>query len=249
VPHAHPSASSSELRPPPRRPIQWRRAAQALWLLHEGRPENAAPASYGVVDALGGQSDARLLRRVLATEEGRRLARERPSLPDVLGDHDRLRSLPDASFGRAYLALAERHGLNALDLIAFQHSASRDYAALDPLRQWFSDRLTVMHDLWHVLVGYDATTAGESAIVCFSIAQGIHYRPMPVYVAMLLAKRLVAPRFAWEAYRRGRRARLLAAQPYEMLLPLPLAAIRERLGLAEPERAHHHVPQNLLIPA
>jgi ubiquinone biosynthesis protein COQ4 len=241
--------SFAELRASPRRPLQWRRAWNALLLLHEGKPENAAPASYEVVDALGGQSDARLLARVLASPEGRRLAVERPSLPDVLGDHEKLRALSPDSLGRAYLSLAERHGLNALDLIAYQHSASRDYARLDPLRQWFSDRLTVMHDLWHVLVGYDATQRGESAIVCFSIAQGIHYRPMPVYVLMLLTKRIVSPRIAWEALARGRRAVLLAAQPFEELLPQPLDRVRERLGLAEPMRAHACVPREMLIPA
>jgi ubiquinone biosynthesis protein Coq4 len=46
------------------------------------------------------------------------------------------------------------------------------------------------------------------------------------------------PRYLWCAYRRGRRARRLTAAPYEELLPLPVAEVRERLGI-EPAAAWH----------
>ena len=236
--------------PPARaRPIQWRRLGQQLAILWESRPEKVLDAAYSVGDALGGMSDERQLRRVLATPEGQRLAAHRSSLPDALADHDALRAMPDGSLGREFLAFCERHALNSRKLVESQHRMSRDHRDLDPLRQWLGDRLTVMHDLWHVLVGYDATHAGESALMCFSLPQRVNDRALPIFIVMSLLSRRISARNAWEAWRRGQGAALLAAQPFEELLPLPLAAVRERLGIAPPRVAHPgSVSPAMLIP-
>lgn len=233
------NAIAIDALPPARpRPIQWRRLGQQLAILWESRPEKVLDAAYSVGDALGGMSDERQLRRVLATPEGQGLAARRSSLPDALADHDALRALPDASLGREFLAFCERHGLDSRKLVESQHQMSRDHGDLDPLRQWLSDRLTVMHDLWHVLVGYDATHAGESALMAFSLPQRVNDRALPIFIAMSLLSGRISPRNAWEAWRRGQRAALLAAQAFEELLPLPLAEVRERLGIAPPLVAH-----------
>ena len=239
----------SEFPPAPSRPIQWRRAWKQVELLWEGRPENALDAAYAIKDALGGATDERLLRRVLEEPAGRRVVARRLSLPALLADHASLGAMPEGSLGREYLAFALRHGLNAAKLVDSEHRMSRDFGHLDPLRQWFSDRLTVLHDLWHVLAGYDATPPGESAIICFSIPQGMSYRPMPVFVVMLLLARHLTPRRAFEAFCRGRRAAFLSAQPFEELLTLPLDLVRRRLGIGPPRRDHPgRLPEALLIP-
>jgi ubiquinone biosynthesis protein COQ4 len=115
---------------------------------------------------------------------------------------------------------------------------SRDYAGLDPVRQYVADRFTVMHDLWHVLVGYDATTAGESALMCFSLPQRVNDRALPIFIAMSVLTGKIRARNALEAFRRGRRARFLSAEPFELLLPLPLDTVRERLGITPPRVGH-----------
>ncbi len=233
------NAIAIDALPPARpRPIQWRRLGQQLAILWEARPEKVLDAAYSVGDALGGVSDERQLRRVLATPEGQRLAAQRSSLPAALADHDALRALPDASLGREFLAFCERHRLDSRKLVESQHQMSRDHGDLDPLRQWLSDRLTVVHDLWHVLVGYDATHAGESALMAFSLPQRVNDRALPIFIAMSLLSGRISPRNAWEAWRRGQRAALLAAQAFEELLPLPLAEVRERLGITPPLVAH-----------
>ena len=244
------SAVAIETLPPARpRPIQWRRLLQALAILWESRPEKVLDAAFTVGDALGGMSDERQLRRILATPAGQRLLARRSSLPEALADHDALRAMPDGSLGREFLAFCERHGLDSRKLVEAQHRMSRDHRDLDSVRQWLGDRLTVMHDLWHVLVGYDATHAGESALMCFSLPQRVNDRALPIFVAMSLLSRRIAPRNAWEAWRRGRRAVLLAAQPFEELLPLPLAEVRRRLGIAAPRVAHPaRVSEAMLIP-
>ncbi len=239
-------ADLPEARP---RPVQWRRLGRQLAILWEADPAKVLDAAFSVADALGGMSDERQLRRILACAEGRRLMAHRGSLVDALADCEALRALPEGSLGRAFLAFSERHGLDPRALIESQHEMSRDYLDLDPVRRWLSDRFTVMHDLWHVLAGYDATHAGESALMCFSLPQRVNDRALPIFVVMSVLSGRIRPRNAWQAVRRGRRARLLAAQDLEGLLPLPLAQVRERLGITPPARAHPGSnSEGLLIP-
>ncbi|MCA9510682.1 MAG: Coq4 family protein [Myxococcota bacterium] len=240
----------SSLPPPPPRPVQWRRAWEQVVLLWRNDPKDALDAAYGIKDALGGMTDERLLQRVLRDPVGRAVMAERADLPGLLADHARLAEMPPGSLGRAYLEFARRHGINAAYLIESEHRMSRDFGKLDPVRQWFSDRLTVLHDVWHVLAGYDAVNAGESAIICFSIGQGLTYRPMPVFVVMMLLAGHLTPRRAFEAHRRGRRAALLVAQDYETLLWKPLEDVRRELGLPAPTVDHAgRTPEGMLIPA
>ena len=242
-------AALPALPPAQPRPVQWRRLGQALATLWEADPAKVLDAAFTVADSLGGGSDERQLRRVLATETGRRLLRDGVSLADALGDHDALRAMPEGSLGRAFLRFAERHGLEPHQLLESQHEMSRDYADLDPTRQWMFDRFTTMHDLWHVVAGYDATHAGESALMCFSLPQRVNDRALPIFVLMSILTGRIGVRSAWHAFRRGRRARLLAGQPFEALLSLPIAEARSRMGVSEPRASHvRAVSEGMLIP-
>lgn len=237
----------TDLPPAVARPVQWARLREQLAILHESDPSKVLDAAYSVGDALGGMSDERQLARFLARPESRDLLASRASLPDALADHDGLRRLPGGSLGREFLGFCERHGLNARKLVESQHRMSRDYAALDPVRQWTSDRFTVMHDLWHVLAGYDATNAGESALMCFSLPQRANDRALPIFIAMSLVTRRISLRNAVEAIHRGRRADYLWSKPFETMLREPLVAVRERLGIDPPESAHPHVTSECML--
>ena len=220
------------------RPVQWRRLGGALATLVEADPAEVLDAAFTVGDSLGGGSEERQLQRLLATPAGREIVLAAPSLADALADHDALRRMPPGSLGRAFLRFAERHALDPHQLLASQHEMSRDYARLDPVRRWASDRFTTMHDLWHVVAGYDATHAGESALMCFSLPQRVNDRALPIFVVMSILTRRIGVRSAWRAFRRGQRARLLAAAPFEALLPLPIEEARRVLGVSEPVSFH-----------
>jgi ubiquinone biosynthesis protein COQ4 len=235
---SRPPISFESLPPGRTRPVQWRRLWQQLRILNDADPRQVLDAAYSVGDALGGMSEERQLERVLASAEGQRLLATRSCLTSALADHDGLRELPEGSLGRAFLRFCERHGLNSRKLIESQHEMSRDYAELDPVRQWQNDRSTVMHDLWHVLIGYDATTAGESALMCFSLPQRVNDRALPIFIVMSVVTGKIRAGNALEAYRRGRRAAHLASQPFEELLRLPLEEVRDRLGIAPPRTCH-----------
>jgi ubiquinone biosynthesis protein COQ4 len=236
------------LPPAVARPVQWRRLREQLEILRDGDPAKGVDAAYAVADAIGGMSDERLLRRMLATEAGRALVQSRVSLPDRLADHDGLRRLPAGSLGRAFLAFSERNDLNARKLVETHHVMSRDYARLDPVRQWASDRFTVMHDLLHVVAGYDTTILGESALMGFFLAQRFNDRALPIFILMSLLTGRIGARDTFVSIRRGWRAAQLASQPWEALLDQPLEAVRARLGVDPPEHAHPRT-QGLLIPA
>ena len=235
-----------DLNSVPPRPVQWRRAAAMIRAISR-QGDDVLNVTYALVDALGGMCEERLFRRFRDDPAGRRLLAMRPDLPRVLSDHEALASLPEGSFGRAYADLCQRRGINSAALVESQRNMSRDYAKLDPARQWFSDRLTVLHDLWHILTGYAAQPRGEAGIVAFSYAQGLDYRPMPIFLALSVVMRVARIRELWQAYRRGKRTAPLFLQNYEELLPLPLATVRERLKLPDGLAAHGQHPGEGLL--
>jgi ubiquinone biosynthesis protein COQ4 len=233
-----PSSSIETLPPPVSRPVEWRRLWEQLTILREADPATVLDAAYSTADALGGMSEERLVRHFVETPEGRALLIDRSSLTETLADHEALAAMPDGSLGRAYLDFSRRHDLDPHALIAAEHAMSRDYARLDPLRQWVSDRLTVMHDLWHVVVGYDATHAGESALMCFSLPQRLNDRALPIFIVMSVTTGRISARNAWQAFRRGMHAEFLPTASFEDLLPRPIGEARAELGVSPLQIAH-----------
>jgi ubiquinone biosynthesis protein COQ4 len=241
--------SLDDLPAPVQRPVQWDRLRLHLGRLRDGKPEHILESAYSVGDSIGGMSDERHLRRLWRTPRGRELLASGASLVDALADRDALRAMAPNSLGRAFLAFAERHGIDVLALIESEHKVSRDYAQLDPLRQWLSDRLTVSHDLWHVLAGYDATPPGESALMGFSLPQRANDRALPIFITMSVSSGKLRARDAARAIRRGLSASYLVEERFEDLLPHPLDAVRKRLGIEPPRVAHPGlVPHGMLVP-
>jgi ubiquinone biosynthesis protein COQ4 len=235
-----------ELYPVPPRPVQWRRAGEMIRKISK-QGDDVLNTTYALVDALGGMCEERLFQKFRSDPNGRRLLAARPDLSRILDDHESLAKLPEGSFGRAYVDMCRNRGINSAALVESQRNMSRDYAQLDPARQWFSDRLTVLHDLWHILTGYAAQPRGEAAIVAFSYAQGLDYRPMPIFLALSVIMRVARVRELWTAYRRGRQTASLILQSYEELLPLPLATVRARLKLPDGRFAHGPQPGEGLL--
>ncbi len=95
-----------------------------------------------------------------------------------------------------------------------------------------------MHDLFHVLTGFDTTPLGEVRVVSFTVAQ----IPAP-YPAMIIATRplqmvLYKPELlpvvmdaVTEGWALGRRAKPLMAVHWEEYWTRPLAELREEYGL------------------
>lgn len=231
---------------PPKR-VQWRRTGQIVRAL-VADPERTALV-FDLMDSVGGSGHERCFQRFAAHPEGRRLLEERPSLVAAMADRAALAALPEGSFGRAYHDFATRRDLAADGLVEI--SQGHDAAAgevVDPHRRFYFDRVTAMHDLWHVLTGYGTDEAGEASLLSFTMAQ-IPSRGIGVLVAASFAFfpkdwLLASHRYLLAAYRRGRRAPKLDLVRYEELLPLPLDAVRRRLGVSLPLEAH---PRGILV--
>ncbi len=227
---------------PAPRPLDWRRARGLVRALLDD-PERTELV-FELMDALGGCGDEPLFQEFARSRDGRRLLALRPSLVAALADREALRSLPDGSLGRAYLAFALARGFAADGLQqANDRGLGAVNAGLDPDRRFFYERLTAMHDLWHVLTGYGTDESGEAALLAFSFAQGIAGRGIRVILlaaawrapwsgALAFQRQLVA------AWRRGRQSQRLANVPYEELLSRSLASARRSLRIPALRDAH-----------
>jgi ubiquinone biosynthesis protein COQ4 len=218
-------------------------ARRALRLLRELiRNPDDTDKVFAFFEAVGGNDGPPAFRRLVATSEGRRLLAARPCLVETLADSAQLAALPEDSFGAWYLRFMRGRGFDPMGLLEARERGARARVREDEAHEWFYDRINVMHDLWHVLTGYGTDELGEAALLAFSYPQ-LPNRSFPLLIgaAMLMGPKswdLAWPRYLWRAYRRGRRAVLLTAAPYEELLPLPIAEVRRRLRI-EPSAAWH----------
>jgi ubiquinone biosynthesis protein COQ4 len=216
---------------------------RALRLLREviRNPERTDKV-FEFFEAVGGDDGPAHFREFLAEPGAARLLAQRPVLVEVLADEPYLASLPDGSLGSWYLRFMRGRGFAPAGLLEARDRGNETRVPDDAEHEWFYDRLNVMHDLWHVLSSYGTDELGEAALIAFSQGQ-IPNRSFPLLLLGAVLKGpkswdMAWPRYLWRAYRRGRRARLLTAAPYEELLPLPVPEVRQRLGI-EPAAVWH----------
>ena len=199
-------------------------------------PDDTAKV-FDIIEALSGPTRDRVLRRFSASETGRALLRERPHLLARLEDREALLALPAGSLGRTYAEFMNREKIAADGLVSA--SADKRHPDTSEEQRWFGDRLRDMHDLWHVVTGYERDLVGEAALLAFTYAQtrnpGIG---LIVAAAYWKAKDDAAHArpLIREGYRRGRRAAWLPEQRWEELLAQPLDSVRARLQLGTPPR-------------
>jgi len=178
-----------------------------------------------------------LLRDLAATDEGRRLLRERPELSSDHVDYDYLRTLAPHTLGGAYVRHLDTNKLSA----DYQAAATRHVD--DPDLAYLMRRFRQTHDVWHALLGIGITGHEEVLIHWFSFGQ----LRLPVSALIMVfgsMKHLVAER-RWdavrhstlEAYRNGRDAAPLLGVYWEDLWEEPLAEVRRELGVQPLDRS------------
>ena len=149
---------------------------------------------------------------------------------------EELAHLPEGTLGKAYW-----HHIVDNGITPNLHTKSR-YIALNkerniPVEEW-RVRLTQVHDLWHVLTGYDISMEGELKIVSFTAAQV----PNP-YTALIMCIRSLQPVLdhpeqiisafdaITEGWERGRKAKPLMAIKWEEMWEAPIDEIRREYNL------------------
>lgn len=148
-----------------------------------------------------------------------------------------LAALPEGTLGRAF---EEYMRVNELDPALLRESAFIEaHKKRGDDVGYLAERGFQLHDMFHVLTGYDTTPLGEVRVVSFTVAQ----TPAP-YPAMIIATRplqaaLYKPELLpilmdaiTEGWTLGRRAESLMTVHWEEHWERPLADLRQEYGLA-----------------
>jgi len=221
----------------------WPRALRALQRLFKNKEDTAEV--FEIMFALNGRAYAADFARLLATAEGGRIAYERVEFADRLLEPAWVASFPPGSVGAAYRDFQNSQHLSVQGLIDESHKGvpAQELDQRHPYTWWFR-RIRDLHDIWHVLTGYDRDALGEMCLAAFS------YREVrgPGWALIVAGGflRCHGPaagkaRLAMlEARARANRAAWLPGEDYERLMFEPLEAARVRLRLTPP-RAYEAV--------
>ena len=203
---------------------------------------------FRIMRALNVGSTAANYGRLIATEEGGRMAYERVELAERFVDKAFVESFAPGTVGAAYRHFLESTGYSA-DGLADISRINREEDMLHPYA-WFGRRTRDTHDIWHVLTGYKADESmGEAALVAFSYAQvgGLGWafiggaaalKSLRVTGGTLFARAVI------EGYRNGRKAKWISGEDYLALMHEPIDAARARLGIPTPT-AYLHAQREL----
>lgn len=194
---------------------------------------------FEIMRALSGRSVSRGYRRMLATVEGGRQAFLHEELAHKLDDPVWLARFAPCTVGAVYRAFRGARGFTADGLAEVEREVVPFIDAPHPI-VWYSRRLRDVHDVWHVLTGYETDALGEACVVAFSYGQtrnlGFAFIGWGAAREIQRASPSVPARKAvLEAWRNGRAARWLPALDYETLFEQPLEAARDRLGIRPPQ--------------
>lgn len=157
-----------------------------------------------------------------------KLSRLKTCFPNI--DLATLRTLPEGTFGRIYAQHMDEYHLTPLEI------SSEVIAALPD--QSLGLRYTLLHDVFHVLLGYDTSLVGEMGVWAFVDAQ--HYSPSyktAAWLAHCLYPLVIPHRYQQlraieqQSRRLGQQAACVIAHPLEDYWSEPLSTVRSRLDL------------------
>jgi ubiquinone biosynthesis protein Coq4 len=149
---------------------------------------------------------------------------------------DALRAMDEGTLGRAFASHIDDNGL---DVNKLRESAFIEAHARDGEDQgYLAERGFQLHDLFHVLTGYDTSPLGEVGVVSFTAAQTLSPYPTFIMTTRPLQMALYEPELlpfvmdtVAEGWIRGRQADMLVGVRWEDHWAEPLADLRERHNL------------------
>ncbi|MCY3885303.1 MAG: Coq4 family protein [Gammaproteobacteria bacterium] len=191
---------------------------------------------FRVVSALRGRSLERAYMRFRSTDIGNRILLEDIDLLSSLRDREFLNTHNEGTLAQAYLKFVRSGDLTADGLVEASYEATENIEDRDLLR--YLNRIRDMHDLWHTLTQYGREPLGEACLLAFTYAQ--MKNPGTAFIVVLGSRRLARGygrgtiHALWRAYRDGKRASWLAAQPFEKMLATNVQELRSMLSIPEP---------------
>ena len=145
-------------------------------------------------------------------------------------DLEKLHQYPDDSFGRQYAEHMFKNNLKPLNI-------SSELAAIAK-RNVFALRYVVTHDIFHVLLGFNTSFAGEIGVLAFATAQ-IYSKSLKISLGMAkFIYPILAPKQTKAIFHNlregeaiGKQARFLLAYRFEEHWQEPINEVRQKLGL------------------
>jgi ubiquinone biosynthesis protein COQ4 len=224
---------------PPAPPVQPVTALRSVLKLVRDK-ENTMHV-FDAVGALAGRNGLNQFRNFTSTDYGRRVVDTPVRIENVLSDRAFLRSLPEGSLGRAYLAFMEGENLTPDGLIDAAEEAGINFRGnvQFPAYSRFFLHQSVNHDLWHVLTGYGRDALGELCVLAYSVGQTGNPGFRLIIAIGSMAQKLEAPgvpilKAIDEGFRMGRGVQYVLQHDVEVMLRRPLAELRAELGFIEP---------------
>lgn len=220
---------------------EWGTALSALRrLLADG---NDTHQVFRIMRALNGDVTSRNYRKLLTMPNGGRIAYRHVELAERLADRAWIDGFAEGSVGAAYRAFLDSTGFSADGLVEVS-MAEGAFQGIDVEHPyaWMGRRERDIHDLWHVITGYQADEhLGEACLTGFSYAQtgGLGWAFIALGAGLKsirITGKLDFFKAVIEGYRRGKQAGWLHGEDYETLLAEPLDQARRRLNIGEPVR-------------
>jgi len=205
-------------------PLPRRLAEAARALADLARDPSRLDRVFDLGVALNAGRIPRILARLEADPETRRLLDEQPSIDSAHVDFDALERLPDGTLGREYVRFLRDNGISP-DVFK-RPNVGDDRVA------FIMQRIRQTHDLWHVLTGYAPDLRGEILLQAFTYAQLRAPSALAITVLGLVRHGRGQRGFARDvrnAFRRGKAARKLATYRWENRWSAPLEDLRREL--------------------
>lgn len=147
-------------------------------------------------------------------------------------DLDKLIEYPEGSFGREYAEHMKRNNLQPLNISSELADVAR--------RNVFALRYVVTHDIFHVLLGFDTSYAGEIGVLAFAAAQNYSKSLKISFWFAKILYPIIAPnqiKAILENQHKGKelahKAKFLLGYRFEEHWHESLDKVKQDLGLAE----------------
>lgn len=233
---------------PPALPLRPIAAIKAVYRLVKNKEDTTQV--FEISNALSRDSHNKLFARFARSPYGKRVIEEPIAMEEILSDFDRLRAMPEGSFGRTYLEFMESGGLTPDGLIdvAEESGISMRRSEFQAYSRAFMHMETT-HDVWHVLTGYNRDALGEMCLL--EVSRVLTYNKsflLITGIGGLVMKKQKRSLPIWairkEALQMGKGMEWLPAVDFEKLLPLPLDDVRAKLKIQTPVK-YNAVPQQV----
>lgn len=165
---------------------------------------------------------------MLQSEGGRNILRMRPRISSRSLQLDRLRALPDGTFGRAHLEFYTQNGITPDSRAPVAYIRDEELA-------YVMQRYREVHDCMHTLCGIEVSVVAEIGLKWLEF----RHTHLPVTVLSVLGSTVLVGRRDRDHLRRllgwaeanAKTSKFFMSVCFEEMLHMNLAQVRERMGI------------------